>query len=141
MAFVYEKFDEEAKKKFLSLGAKLPFGWPSTWAVDKENDIQFIHLGGQGGLPESRGEPPDYCMLIVRGEVLPFEIRYTMEYFPVGHDYKVTILYAQWPDSMLNQVPHFVRMIQDAMFVFWQGNWGANYEVRVSVALIKPISA
>lgn len=78
MAFIYEELTEEDKEFFNSFGfykalssvskADPPLGWVS----DREREIYFVSLGGQGYRFDEE-HPPTYYRLIWKGKLIKIE--------------------------------------------------------------------
>jgi hypothetical protein len=73
MAFVCEKIDEARKQELLAL-AKPPtvLSFSMRQIIDRERDIVFFCLGGQGERPKEDAAPPNHYCLIWKGLPLHF---------------------------------------------------------------------
>ena len=121
MAFVSEQCNEEEMREILKLKPYLPFGWYGYMAVDREKNIRLLSLGGKGSTPETRGEPPDYLLLIIREHLVPFEIRFTSENFSDGWVYSMDVQKMQVPPELKKDIEEIQQCIRESILALWSG--------------------
>jgi hypothetical protein len=123
MSFVYEKIDHSRSQEILHQVRPPIYCFQRFQVIDRERDLVFVCLGGEGGQPQVRREPPTYYNLLWKGIPVAFE-GYDNAKFPQGTvtvDVKLTKLCI--PDALINLVPEIQQVIIEAMTCFWSGQW------------------
>lgn len=141
MAFIYEQLNEaeslDMKKKVEPFQMLMSF--IDGQVIDRDKDVVFLDLGGQGYQPPDRGEPPNYYALNWKGAFVAYEGYYRTEYYDSEIRMNVNLVRLRVPEILKSELVQLQQFIEDAMSVYWQKLQSSpNRKILLTISFPEP---
>lgn len=119
MTFTYEKIDQQRASEIRSQVLGDIYAFQMAQVIDRERDLVFVNLGGQGDLPQGQGDSPTYFNLFWKGNAIAFQGYWVggKRNGVVAIDLDITAMAI--PTILKGKIAEIQEAIQESMGVYW----------------------